>query len=111
MTPKGTPQNPPRVDDPERYWGEPPPVLSPRCVWWISRFEQGWRPGRAVRSLGYYSAAFQYGVYLWEYLSIIGRIEHCADHRDEHDPQAVAHREWSRAHPGQCHLCQWDPPS
>lgn len=106
MTPPGTPNDPPRVDDPERYWGEQPPVLSPRCVWWISKFAQGWRPGRAVRSLGYYSSAFWYGVYLWEYLNIIGRIEHCTD-RDRH---SIAHRELVRTRPGACAMCQWDPP-
>lgn len=48
------PQAPPRVDDIERYWSEPPPALSPR-----------------VGSLGYYSKAQYLGVYLYEYLEVI----------------------------------------
>jgi hypothetical protein len=65
------PPAPPRVADPERYWGEQPPVLSNRCTWWVSRFAQGWRPNGRILGLGYYSAAGYYGVYLWEYLNVI----------------------------------------
>lgn len=106
MTPPGTPQAPPRVDDPERYWGEQPPALSDRCTWWVSRFAQGWRPSKRVRQLGYYSSAFEYGVYLWEYLNVIARIEHGLV-VDEDDRR---HADWSRANPGRCEMCSWGQP-
>ncbi len=62
---------PARVDNVESYWTRPPPDPSRKCVWWQHRIRLGWRPNRRIRSLGYYSAAEFYGVYIWEYLNVI----------------------------------------
>lgn len=62
---------PPRVDDVETFWTEPPPERSPRCAWWVARVNDGFRPNRHARRLGYYAAAEHYGVYLWEYLHVL----------------------------------------
>ena len=66
--------NPPRVDNVERYWTEPPPTRSARCLMWESKIRGGWRPGRRINRLDYYSAAQWYGVYLWEYLNVISPL-------------------------------------
>jgi hypothetical protein len=61
-------ERPPAVDDRYRYWAQPPSVPSPRCEYWLQRIEQGWRPNRRIRGMGYDEAAEWYGVYIWEYL-------------------------------------------
>ncbi len=75
------PPAPPRVDNLEDYWSQPPPVYSERCQWWISRIEGGWRPGKRVSCLGYYSKAEFYGVYIWEYLNVLSPMLHRRDDR------------------------------
>lgn len=62
---------PPPVADRYRYWDSPPPDLSPRCVYWTSQIEQGWLPNRRISRYGYDSSAGWYGVYIWEYLSVL----------------------------------------
>ena len=62
---------PPRVDvydNGERYWSEPPPVVSPRCRHCLKRIAEGWRP-RLID--GYYGNSTYLGVYIWEYLQLI----------------------------------------
>lgn len=54
--------NPPRVDNVERFWSNPPPVQSPRCTHWIKRFANGWRPNRRISGMGYHESAEYYGV-------------------------------------------------
>jgi hypothetical protein len=65
------PQAPPRVD-PHAYWTSPPPEPSARCVWWQDRIRAGWRRNRRIASLGYSEAADHFGVYLWEWLEVLG---------------------------------------
>lgn len=55
----------------EQYWNVPPPEPSPGLVKWLAKIADGWRPNRRIRSMGYYSAAEFYGVYIWEYLHVI----------------------------------------
>lgn len=62
---------PPKVDDIERYWTEAPSERSPRCSYWLSKIEAGWRPNRRIGQLGYYSAARWFGVYVWEYVTVL----------------------------------------
>ena len=54
--------------DIDKYWTAPPPEPSAGLIKWLARIGAGWRPNRRIRSLGYYSAAEFYGVYVWEYL-------------------------------------------
>lgn len=63
---------PPRIpDDEERYWGQPPPTPSERCVYWVRQIERGWLPNRHISMNGYHTSAIWYGVYIWEYLNIL----------------------------------------
>lgn len=55
-----------------RYWNEPPPELSLRCLYWMERILNGWRPNRRFRSYGYHESAVQYGVWIWEWLYVLG---------------------------------------
>jgi hypothetical protein len=55
-------------DNGERYWAEPPPVVSPRCLHVLQRIKHGWRP-RLLN--GYYSDSTYLGVYIWEYLHLV----------------------------------------
>jgi hypothetical protein len=62
---------PPRVDtydNGERYWRDPPPVLSPRCLHVVKRMREGWAPRL---NNGYYSNSTYLGVYIWEYINIV----------------------------------------
>ena len=63
---------PPAVADHYAYWGSPPPVPSERCAWWMRQIERGWRPNKYLRSEGFDTAAETYGVYVFEYLFVIG---------------------------------------
>lgn len=62
---------PQRVDDPQKYWTEPPPSRSPRLVYWLERIHHGWRPNRRLQGMGYHTATDWYGVYVWEYLNVL----------------------------------------
>ena len=62
---------PPRVADIEAYWLHPPPKHSPRCEAWLKRIAQGWRPNKRIRSMGYYTSAEWYGVWIWEEQALI----------------------------------------
>lgn len=62
---------PPRVADRYLYWLDPPPVLSPRCLYWSRQIERGWLPNRRIGSYGYDVSAGWFGVYIWEYLNIL----------------------------------------
>lgn len=57
---------PPRVQDMERYWLEPPPQWSESCLYWIRQMCQGWVPNRRLRKEGR-DAAGWFGVYVWEW--------------------------------------------
>lgn len=64
---------PPAVEDHYAYWGDPPPVRSDRCAYWLRQIERGWLPNRNWRREGYDAASeVLYGVYIWEYLNEIG---------------------------------------
>ena len=65
---------PPRVQEVEDHWGDLPPEPSPRCAWWVARIRGGWQPNRRISSLGYYGSAEWYGVWIEEYLSVIGPL-------------------------------------
>lgn len=65
---------PPRVDtydNGERYWSEPPPQLSPRCLHCMERIKAGWRPRL---DYGYYGNSEYLGVYIWEYMHVISPL-------------------------------------
>lgn len=63
---------PPAVDDPERYWGGPPPEPSARLTYWLARFEAGtWRPNRRLRVECGQCQAFILGIYIWEAYNVI----------------------------------------
>jgi hypothetical protein len=62
---------PPPVDDIQRYWGDPPPEPSERCVYWLRRYREGsWRPNKHLSVQGYYGTASWLGVYIWEAINI-----------------------------------------
>lgn len=76
---------PPPVDDRYRYWTEPPPMLSGRCLYWIKRLNDFGHPDtydwRIVRDLlsdsnNYDDNAEKFGVYLWEWFHIIYHTVH-----------------------------------
>lgn len=69
------PPAPPRVGDIEAFWGfEPPPVLSPRCDWWVARINGGWRRNRRLGGWGYYESAEYFGVYIWEWINVLSPL-------------------------------------
>ena len=57
--------------DIQKYWADPPPEPSPNCVKWVAKIQGGWSPNRRIRTLGYYSSAEWFGVYIWEYLNVL----------------------------------------
>lgn len=63
---------PPKVDDEYRYWVDAPPEASERCRYWLRQIDRGWRPNCRIRREGYDGAADWYGVYVWEYIHLIG---------------------------------------
>lgn len=65
---------PERVDRVEEYWMERPPLLSPRCVYWVRQILRGWRPSRRISGEGYHGATEWYGVFLWEYLNVLAPL-------------------------------------
>jgi hypothetical protein len=67
-------QRPARVCDVELYWSEPSICKSARCLMWERRIRDGWRPGKRIRVMGYYSKAQFFGVYIWEYLNVISPL-------------------------------------
>jgi hypothetical protein len=62
---------PKRVENVEEYWTKPPPERSPRCWYWLKQIENGWRPNKRVRSMGYHERADFYGVWIWESINVI----------------------------------------
>ena len=62
---------PPRVARGEDFWANPPPAPSPRCTWWLSRIDGGWRPNRRVGFFSYDEAADYFGVWYWEWLHVL----------------------------------------
>ncbi|MFD7705681.1 hypothetical protein [Streptomyces sp. NPDC059786] len=63
---------PPAVEDVTTFWNEPPPASSPRCGYWLQRYDDGtWKPNRRIRTEGYHVAAEHLGVWIWEYLHVI----------------------------------------
>lgn len=60
-----------KVGDIQEFWIHQPPELSPRCLEWVDRIRCGWRRNRRIKSMGYYSAAEFYGVFIWEYLNVL----------------------------------------
>lgn len=64
---------PPRIPSGQHYdyWGERPPEISARCLYWLRQIERGWLPPARVRCEGYDSASVWYGVYIWEWTNLI----------------------------------------
>lgn len=62
---------PPAVADHYSFWGQPPPLVSARCRWWLRQIVRGWRPPRRISGEGYDGAAQWYGVWMWEYFHLI----------------------------------------
>jgi len=63
---------PPPVDDVTTHWNEAPSVMSPRCGYWLQRYDSGtWRPNRRLRTEGYHAAAEHLGIWIWEYLNVV----------------------------------------
>lgn len=55
------------------YWTDPPPALSPRVEYWLRRLADGtWKPNGRFNLDCYDCRAEWLGVYLWEYLHIVG---------------------------------------
>lgn len=65
---------PPPVDDPERYWLDPPPELSERCRYWMRQIERGWLPNRSIRQDCADCQADWYGVYFWEVRHVLAPL-------------------------------------
>lgn len=54
------------------FWGDSPPVMSPRCAYWIARHAAGtWKSNKYLRREDPGWAAEHLGVWLWEYLHVI----------------------------------------
>jgi len=75
-----TEQMPPPVEDRYRYWSEPPPALSPRCLWWLGQLnDRRWTVAELNAELpetihGYDTTAELYGVYIWEWCNILWHV-------------------------------------
>jgi hypothetical protein len=75
---------PPPVEDPFRYSSEPPPEMwSPRLQYWVLRRslfsptmfgKDRWRPNRHIRRLNDVDSARRYGIYVWEWVNMLGPI-------------------------------------
>lgn len=65
------PPAPPRVGDIYLYWTVVPPEVSRRCIWWLNRINNGWRPNSRIMGMGYADSSRYYGVYVWEYINIL----------------------------------------
>jgi hypothetical protein len=65
---------PPRVEDRYRYWTDPPGAVSERCQYWLRQIDHGWRPNRAISTLGYDSSAEWYGIYIWELQHLVAPL-------------------------------------
>lgn len=65
------PPAPARARNIEEYWTDRPPEPSARLMWWLTRIDAGWRPNARTATLGYYSQAEYFGVYLWEWLNVL----------------------------------------
>lgn len=62
---------PPAVDDVQRYWGDPPPQPSERCLYWLRRYREGsWKPNKHLAVQGYDGRACCLGVYIWEAVNV-----------------------------------------
>lgn len=53
------------------YSVNPPPEPSDGLRKWLSKIEQGWKPNKRLRSMGYENACDYYRVYVWEYTNIL----------------------------------------
>lgn len=73
---------PPRVPVSDAFWTNPPPSPSPRCAWWLSRVEAGWRPNGRIDGFGYDEAADYFGVWIWEWLNVLSPAIRSAQARD-----------------------------
>lgn len=62
---------PPKVEEVETYWGDPPPEPSERCLYWVRQVRRGWLPNKYISREGYHTSAEWYGVWIWEYLHIL----------------------------------------
>ena len=68
---------PPRVEvehcSPQDY--EKPAEVSERCLWWLKRFEEGWRPSRRIGMMALTDSAEFFGITIWEYMNVIRPME------------------------------------
>lgn len=60
-----------RIED---YWTDPPPEPSAGLKKWTAKIANGWTPNQRIRSMGYYTAAEFFGVYIWEYFNILSPL-------------------------------------
>lgn len=65
------PPTPPRVENDELYWTEPPPEPSARLIYWVARIRAGWKENRRLGMMGTGEATDFFGVYIYEYLYVI----------------------------------------
>lgn len=69
----------PKVDDATEYWDEPPPMASPRCIFWKTKIRSGFRANYRIRKLDFEEASDFFGVYIWEYVNILNPLLHIRD--------------------------------
>jgi hypothetical protein len=63
------------VDDVMRYWGDPPPEPSARCLYWQRRFREGtWKPNKYLARQGYHSSAIRLGIFIWEWRYVMAPL-------------------------------------
>lgn len=70
------PPTPKQVKDITEYWTSPPPERSERAKYWLQKLNDGWKPNRRIRQLGYEGAAEFFGVYIWEYINVLSPLIH-----------------------------------
>lgn len=75
-----TERMPPPVEDRYEHWSEPPPVLSPRCLWWLEQLNgRRWTIAELNAELpemihGYDTSAELYGVWIWEWCNVLWHV-------------------------------------
>ncbi len=74
-----TPLLKPKVEDITEYWNEPPPVLSERCIFWVTKIRTGWQRNYVLRKLDLEESSEFFGVYIWEYINILYPMLHIKD--------------------------------
>ena len=76
------PNRPARVKDVTEYWAKPPPESSATLTYWLAQIEAGWKPNSRVRTMNYHDAAEFFGVFIWEYLTVLSPLLHSPQELD-----------------------------